>query len=97
VAFRSLVTVWEPARRLGVRLSGGSFDNDMAMDLSYELSSEGADRTMLVHDMIVPLKGAAYRLMGPLIWLLASRNTRNELARLHAFAPTADTGLAAPK
>jgi carbon monoxide dehydrogenase subunit G len=88
VAYRSLVTTWEPERRLGIRLSGGSFAQGMDMDVLYVLSSGGSDRAILDYDVSVPLKGFLFKLMGPIIKLAAARNAKKDLSRLALLAPS---------
>ena len=87
VAYRCIVTGWEPERRLAIRLSGGSFAAGMEMDVAYELAQDGTS-TILDYDVKVPLKGFFFTLMAPLIWLAAAGNAKKDLAKLKALAPT---------
>ncbi len=88
VSYRCVVTAWEPRRRLAVRLSGGSFAPGMEMDVVYELSNDEMARTTLDYDVQVPLVGLFYKLLAPLIWLMAASNAKKDLAKLCALAPT---------
>ena len=87
VTYRSVVTAWEPGRRLAIRLSGGSFPPGMEMDVTYGLS-QGETGTHLDYDVQVPLKGVFFKLMAPFIWVVAARNAKKDLAKLQGLAPT---------
>jgi hypothetical protein len=87
VTYRSVVTAWEPERRLAIRLSGGSFAPGMEMDIVYALS-QGEGGTILDYDAQVPLKGIMFKLMAPIIWLVAASTAKKDLAKLRALAPT---------
>jgi carbon monoxide dehydrogenase subunit G len=86
VAYRSVVTAWEPERRLAIRLSGGSFAKGMAMDVQYVLSRPNGIRTLLDYDATVSLKGLFFTLLGPIIFLASATNARKDLANLKTLA-----------
>jgi carbon monoxide dehydrogenase subunit G len=86
VAYRSVVTAWDPERRLAIRLSGGSFAKGMAMDVLYALSQPTEVRTVLDYDVTVRLKGLFFTLLGPIIFLASASSTRKDLAKLKALA-----------
>jgi carbon monoxide dehydrogenase subunit G len=86
VAYRSMVTAWQPERRLAIRLSGGSFGQGVEMDVLYELSREAGARTILNYDVNVPLKGVLFRLMAPILWLASASNAKRDLAKLVTLA-----------
>lgn len=88
VTYRSKVTAWEPERHLSIQLTGGTFAEDMAMDVRYDLVPEAAGTT-LDYDVVVPMKGFASKVLTPLLWLVASTNSIKDLARLSVVAETA--------
>jgi carbon monoxide dehydrogenase subunit G len=88
VTYRSKVTAWEPERHLSIQLTGGTFAEDMAMDVRYDLVPE-AEGTTLDYDVVVPMKGFAFKVLTPLLWLVASTNSIKDLARLSVVAETA--------
>ena len=79
--YRSLVTAWEPERKLAIQLTGGSFAAGMAMDVTYAIASDDAG-SVLDYDVIVPLQGFAFKLMAPLIWVVSQSNARKALDKL---------------
>jgi uncharacterized protein YndB with AHSA1/START domain len=87
VTYRSVVTAWEPGRRLALRLSGGSFSPGMQMDVAYDLSPSETG-TVLEYDVQVPLKGIVFKLMAPIIWFVAASNAKRDLTKLRSLAPT---------
>lgn len=88
VTYRSKVTAWEPERHLSIQLTGGTFAEDMAMDVRYDLVPEESGTT-LDYDVVVPMKGFAFKVLTPLLWLVASTNSIKDLARLSVVAETA--------
>jgi hypothetical protein len=88
VTYRSVVTAWEPERKLAIRLSGGSFPPGMEMDIIYELHWGDRNITFLDYDATIPLKGIAYKLLAPIIWLACVSNARTDLAKLKVLAPS---------
>jgi uncharacterized protein YndB with AHSA1/START domain len=88
VAYRCVVTAWEPARRLAIRLSGGLFAEGMEMDVTYDLSHADGATTILDYDVSVPLKGMLFRVMGPIIWLASAGSANRDMAKLQVLAQT---------
>lgn len=88
VPYRCKVTAWEPERHLTIQLTGGTFAEDMAMDVKYDLVPALAGTT-LDYDVVVPMKGFAFKVLTPLIWLAASSNSTKDLAKLSVVAETA--------
>lgn len=86
VAYRSLVTVWEPEHRLAIRMSGGSFPLGMEMDITYELSSAEGSETRLDYNVRAQLQGVMFKLMGPIMCLVGAGNAKRDLAKLEALA-----------
>lgn len=86
--YRSVVTAWEPNRRLAVRLTEGSFAPGMAMDVTYTITAAPGG-CLLDFDVEVPLKGILFKLMAPLIWIMSAANARRDLGKLATLAPTA--------
>jgi carbon monoxide dehydrogenase subunit G len=86
VDYRSVVTAWEPERRLAIRLSGGSFAKGMEMDVVYVLSPADGATTVLDYDVTVPLKGLFFTLLGPIFLLAAVSNAKRDLAKLKILA-----------
>jgi carbon monoxide dehydrogenase subunit G len=84
-SYRSVMTAWEPPRRLALRLTGGSFAEGMAMDVEYRIAPDGAG-CILEQDVAVPLKGW-FVLMAPLVWIGSRANARKTLGKLAEIAP----------
>lgn len=87
VVYRSVVTAWEPERRIAVRLSGGSFAPGMEMDVTYDIAPH-AGGTSLDYDVRVPMKGLFFKLMAPLFRLMAMTNANKDLSTLKELAPS---------
>jgi hypothetical protein len=85
VAYRSVVTAWEPKHCLAIRLSEGSFAPGMEMDVRYELAGDLGSRTLLDYGVIVPMKGV-FKLLYPLIWLGSVASAKKDLAKLQRVA-----------
>jgi carbon monoxide dehydrogenase subunit G len=88
VAYRSVVTAWEPLRRVAIRFSGGSFGPGMEMDVAYGIAPEDNGGTVLDYDVHVPMKGFFFKLLSPLFQLMAASKTNKDLSALKALAPT---------
>lgn len=88
VAYQSEVTEWAPKRRLAIRLSGGSFTKDLVVDVAYELSQDNINTTLLDYDVTVPVRGFWFKLLGPLVRMIAYFAAKKDLSRLQALAPT---------
>jgi carbon monoxide dehydrogenase subunit G len=87
VTYRCVVTKWQPERKLGICLSGGSFAAGMNMHVVYDLKPTELGTT-LDYDVQVPLKGLFFKLMAPLIWIAAASNAKKDLTKLKSLAPT---------
>jgi uncharacterized protein YndB with AHSA1/START domain len=85
VSYKCVVTEWEPKRRLAVRLSGGSFPQDMHVDVVYQLSQEEMNATLLDYDVEMPI-GGWLKLLTPLIRVLAGFTVKRDLSRLETLA-----------
>jgi hypothetical protein len=88
VAYRCVVTKWEHERCLAIRISGGMFIEGMEMDVEYDISPRPGGGMLLDYDVRVPLKGFAFVLMAPLMWLMSMMNANKDLSKLQTLAPT---------
>jgi len=80
-SYRSVVTAWEPERKVAVRLTGGSFAAGSAMDVSYEFVPE-ANGCVLDYDVDIPLATLPFKLLAPLIWIVSTGNANKALTNL---------------
>lgn len=87
VSYQSVVTAWEPERRVAIRLSGGTFAKGMAMDVDY-LVTPTATGSLLDYDVKVTLAGWCV-VLAPLIWIVSRFNATSALDKLSAAARTA--------
>ncbi|APV48276.1 hypothetical protein BWI17_00425 [Betaproteobacteria bacterium GR16-43] len=87
VEYRETITAWEPGRALAVRLTGGSFGKDMAMDVDYRLVPE-SNGTRLDYAEEMELKGM-FILMAPLFWIISGAKVGGTLSRFAKAAAAA--------
>jgi carbon monoxide dehydrogenase subunit G len=83
-SYRSVITAWEPDRRVALQMTGGSFGQGMAMDIDYRITPE-AQGCRLDYAVEIPLKGM-FILMAPMLWLFSRMNAHKALGKLAKVA-----------